>query len=84
MAAILVKRSNESNVSYLQEKCLYCFNYLLGTPDTNLNGLRTLNALSAFTSKLPELINAFTKIVANLKKKILRKCIFNQVHVFIE
>ena len=47
--------------------------HLLGTPDTNLKGLRTLNALKAFTSKLPELKNAFTKIVAILERKIWRK-----------
>lgn len=47
--------------------------HLLGTPDTNLKGLRTLNALKAFTSKLPELKNAFTKIVAILKGKFTDK-----------
>ena len=47
--------------------------HLLGTPDTNLKGLRTLNALKAFTSKLPELKNAFTKIVAILKGKFTEK-----------
>ena len=59
------------NLSYLP---LITFHeHLLGTPDTNLKGLRTLNALKAFTSKLPELKNAFTKIVAILKRKIYRK-----------
>ena len=47
--------------------------HLLGTPETNLKGRKTLNALSALTSKLPELKNAFTKIVAILQKKKRKK-----------
>ena len=46
--------------------------YLLGTPDTSLRGLSTLKALKAFTSKLSESKNDFTKIVAILKQNQTR------------
>ena len=52
--------------------------HLLGTPDTNLRGLRTLNARRAFTSKA-FCSNKDNTVLATLKSRRTRSIVKNQM-----